>query len=358
MQRKRNFHHVLLFIVCALLLSACETVSYYHQAASGQLALLWGREPIAALLQDPTLDQKTRQKLMLVLSAREFARDELFLPAGDSYSQFVELERPYVVWNVFAAPEFSSAPLNWCYPVAGCVAYRGYFSESAAQKYAQKLSSQGFDVYTGGVDAYSTLGWFNDPLTSSVLRRSERQLAGLVFHELAHQLVYVPGDTTFNESFASFVENEGMRRWMQKNPQVDVEVDLHQEQARQAQFVTLVSDFRDRFSELYKKDLPPERMRADKLVLQNELRKEYEALSSEWGNRAYERWFSGPLNNAQLATVSSYNDLVPAFAAMLSANENELQNFFEQVKTLATLPKDERDARLSEYHTKALSDSL
>jgi len=358
MQRKRNFRHVLLFIICALFLSACETVSYYHQAASGQFALLWGREPIAALLQDLTLDQQTRQKLMLVLSAREFAQDELFLPDGDSYSQFVELEREYVVWNVFAAPEFSSAPLTWCYPIAGCVAYRGYFSESAAQEYAQKLSSQGYDVYTGGVDAYSTLGWFNDPLTSSVLRRSERQLAGLVFHELAHQIVYLAGDTTFNESFASFVENEGLRRWMQKNPQVDVDVDLQQEQARQEQFVALVSDFRDRFSELYKTDLSPSRMRADKLVLQNELRENYEALSRDWGSRAYERWFAGPLNNAQLATVSSYNDLVPAFAAMLGANENKLQDFYEQVKTLAGLPKDERDARLSDYRTKALSDSL
>lgn len=355
---KRNLSCVLLFVVCAFLLSACETVSYYQQAASGQLALLRGREPIAALLQDPTLDQPTRQKLALVLSAREFAQDELFLPAGDSYSQFVELERPYVVWNVFAAPEFSSAPLAWCYPIAGCVAYRGYFSESAAQKYAQKLSSQGYDVYTGGVDAYSTLGWFNDPLTSSVLRRSERQLAGLVFHELAHQLVYVPGDTTFNESFASFVENEGLRRWMQKNPRTGVEVDLHQEQARQAQFVALISDFRDRFSELYNTELPQESMRAEKLVLQKKLREDYEAWSREWGSRAYERWFSGPLNNAQLATVSSYNDLVPAFAAMLSANDNELQNFYEQVKTLAALPKDERDARLSDYHAKALSGSL
>lgn len=349
MQGHRFLWRVLLVAFCVSFLSACETVGYYRQAASGQFALLWGRESITSLLKDSSLNPQVRNKLELVLSARDFAKNELKLPVGDSYSQFVELDRRYVVWNVFAAPEFSTTPLNWCYPIAGCVAYRGYFSEKNARKYSGKLTSQGYEVYVGGVDAYSTLGWFDDPLTSSVLHRNEHQLVALVFHELAHQLVYVPGDTTFNESFASFVEAEGLRRWSQKNPQLGGGIDVSQEQRQQDDFVALVSEYRDQFGLLYEKEISEAQMRGEKKQLQTRLREEYELLRIEWGDGAYDRWFSGPLNNAQLATVSSYNDLVPAFAAMLEENKFVLEEFFAAVKNLAQSPKDLRDARLSEY---------
>ena len=344
----------LVLVLCSLLLTACETVSYYQQAASGQISLLLGRKSIDVLLGDSSLSPELQRKLSLVQDARVFARDELFLPVGNSYTQYVEIDRPYVVWNVFAAPEFSSSPMNWCYPIAGCVSYRGFFSEGQAERYVQKLELEGFDVYMGGVDAYSTLGWFNDPLTSSVMRRDDHRLLGLVFHELAHQLLYVPGDTTFNESFASFVEEEGLRRWMLANPEFSAEIDLAREERLQAEFVALVSEYRDRFSQLYNEDISEQEMRREKQILQRSMREGYEQMRVEWGG-AYAGWFSGPLNNAQLSTVSSYNDLVPVFALMLEQNDNDLQAFFAEAKAIAKVSQDQREASLARYRPKVLN---
>ena len=204
----------LILVGLSVLLISCETVSYYTQAARGQMAIVFGRQDIQHLLESDDLPTDLREKFSAVLDIRDFAAEELLLPVGDNYQTYVDLEREHVVWNVFAAPEFSTEPVNWCYPIAGCVAYRGYFSETAALKFAAEWERRGFDVYTGGVDAYSTLGWFEDSLLSTVMRRPDYQLAALIFHELAHQVAYVPGDTTFNESFATAVEREGLRRWL------------------------------------------------------------------------------------------------------------------------------------------------
>lgn len=337
-------------------LSGCESIAYYGQAAQGQMALLLARESIAERLSQPSIPEAERRKLQLVLDARAFAEQTLLLEAGDSYLSFVELERPFVLWNVFAAPEFSTSPVNWCYPIAGCVSYRGYFTESAAQRAAERLTEDGFDVYSGGVDAYSTLGWFADPLTSSVLRRSDKGLAALLFHELAHRRVYLPGDTTFNESFATFVEQEGMRRWLQVNPQLNSEAEsqeggaqqIAKEDAMQTQFVVLVRRYRDRLNALYAQPLDPVQMRTRKEGVQQELRDEYAVLREQWAYAGYDRWFAGPLNNAQLATVASYNDLVPAFAALLEEVGGDLERFYARVAALANLPEQERRERLEE----------
>ncbi|MBL4580379.1 MAG: aminopeptidase, partial [Gammaproteobacteria bacterium] len=250
--------------------------------------------------------------------------------------------------NVFSAAEFSVDPMNWCYPIAGCVAYRGYFSEQSALNYAAKLKEDGFDVYTGGVDAYSTLGWFEDSLLSTVLNRAEYQLAGLIFHELAHQLVYLPDDTTFNESFATAVEREGVRRWLTKSNDVSNIDAALLDYGRQQQFVDLVIDYRDRFESLYQLEIIEASMRSQKLELQQSLREEYAALKQQWqGYEGYDGWFSKSLNNAQLSTVASYNDLLPFFVAVFENSNQDFSAFYAEVSRLADLPEQERQALVS-----------
>lgn len=331
----------------SILLISCETVSYYSQAARGQLAILTSRERIEGLLQDPQLPADLREQFELVLQIREFAAQELQLPVADNYSTYVDLGREHVVWNVFAAPEFSTQAVNWCYPIAGCVSYRGYFSESNAEAYARQLEEEGFDVYTGGVDAYSTLGWFDDSLLSSVVNRSAHQLAGLIFHELAHQVVFAPGDTTFNESFATAVEREGIRRWAQAIGEEQLYLDAEQNLSRQAEFVALISQWRDQFDALYSSDGTETEKREQKQVLQQALRAAYDDLKQSWsGYAGYDAWFSRELNNAQLSTVASYNDLVPAFDRLLQQTEGDLGQFYRRVQELAELSADEREQQL------------
>jgi len=341
---KSNGVKAALFALLAIVLVSCETVGYYSQAARGQLTIVFAREDIQHLIERPDLSQELAGKFAKVMDIREFAESELGLPVGGNYSSYVDVEREHVVWNVFAAPEFSVDPVNWCYPIAGCVAYRGYFSQQSALSYAAKLEEDGFDVYTGGVDAYSTLGWFEDSLLSTVLNRADYQLAGLIFHELAHQLVYLPGDTTFNESFATAVEREGVRRWLAKsNKDFNIDAALL-DYDRQQQFVDLVGGYRDRFESLYQLEINQSSMRSQKLELQQTLREEYAVLKQQWqGYEGYDGWFSRSLNNAQLSTVASYNDLLPFFAAVFEQSNQDFSTFYAEVSRLAALPEQERD---------------
>jgi predicted aminopeptidase len=341
---KSNGVKAALFVLLAIVLVSCETVGYYSQAARGQLTIVFAREDIQHLIERPDLSQELAGKFAKVMDIREFAESELGLPVGGNYSSYVDVEREHVVWNVFAAPEFSVDPVNWCYPIAGCVAYRGYFSQQSALSYAAKLEEDGFDVYTGGVDAYSTLGWFEDSLLSTVLNRADYQLAGLIFHELAHQLVYLPGDTTFNESFATAVEREGVRRWLAKsNKDFNIDAALL-DYDRQQQFVDLVGGYRDRFESLYQLEINESSMRSQKLELQQTLREEYAVLKQQWqGYEGYDGWFSRSLNNAQLSTVASYNDLLPFFAAVFEQSNQDFSTFYAEVSRLADLPEQERD---------------
>lgn len=211
----RTFPRLVVLVAMSLLLSVCSGVSYYAQAVSGQAELVVHRRAISKVLRDRATDPALAARLRMAEQARHFASETLALPKNRSYTSYVALDRPYVVWNVFATPRFGTEAIPQCFPIAGCVAYRGWFHESDAQQYAKRLESDGNDVWIGGVPAYSTLGWFADPLLSSMLRWDDDQLVGTIFHELAHQLVYVKGDTTFNESFASFVQREGLRQWRQ-----------------------------------------------------------------------------------------------------------------------------------------------
>ena len=335
---------LIVLLVISVFLVSCETVSYYTQAARGQLAIVFGREDIQRLINEPDLSPELRDKFREVISIREFAASELALPVEENYSTYVDVGREHVVWNVFAAPEFSTDPVNWCYPIAGCVAYRGYFSESRALNYASQLEEDGFDVYTGGVDAYSTLGWFEDSLLSTVMSRANYQLAGLIIHELAHQLTYLPGDTTFNESFATAVEREGLRRWLEATDQAETISIAETNSSRQQQFIDLVISFRDQFDELYAEERSEVDKRRAKAALQDNLRDEYARLKSSWGGYGgYDSWFSRSLNNAQLSTVSSYNDLVPFFNELLAESDGSLPAFYDEVERIVALPEQARD---------------
>lgn len=333
-----------LLVLLSILLVSCEAVGYYSQAARGQLTIVFGREDIQRLMEQGDLSDELVERFSQVMDIREFAEQQLSLPVGKNYSSYVDVQREHVVWNVFAAPEFSVDPVNWCYPIAGCVSYRGYFSEQSALLYASQLEEEGFDVYTGGVDAYSTLGWFEDSLLSTVLNRPDYQLAGLIFHELAHQLVYLPGDTTFNESFATAVEREGVRRWLAENNDVATIDAALVDYDRQQQFVELISGYRDRFESVYQQDVTEASMRSQKLELQESLREEYNALKRQWQDYGgYDGWFSRSLNNAQLSTVASYNDLLPFFRELFAQSGQDFSQFYAEAKRISELPESARD---------------
>ena len=344
---KVQFTKLIFFLLSSTLLISCEAIGYYSQAAQGQLSIFLGRQNIEELISSNGLPDDLKHKFKEIEQIKNFARLNLKLPVGDNYSSYVDVNRDYLVWNVFAAPEFSTKPSTWCYPFAGCVSYRGYFSRERALRYAEKLKNQGFDVYTGGVAAYSTLGWFDDSITSTVITRSESQLARLIFHELAHQVVYLPGDTTFNESFATVVESEGLRRWLLSVDQGDGIDEMKLRQLQQQEFVDLVTKYRNLLSKVYETELSDALKREKKHELQHSMRQEYALLSEEWGSGGgYDSWFANSLNNAQLSTVTSYNDLVPNFQRLLVQAGGDLEKFYSMVSEIAALDEAQRQEKL------------
>jgi len=330
-----------------LALGGCETLSYYAQAVDGQLDMMRRAQPLTRWLADPATPPALRQRLQTAARIRDFATRELGLPDNASYRSYADLGRPYAVWNVFAAPEFSVQPVESCFPVAGCVDYRGFFAHEAAERYAAERRAEGLDVFVYGVPAYSTLGWFDDPLLSTFIRYPESELARLVFHELAHQVVYVKGDTTFNESFAVTVEEEGVRRWLESEGRGAELAAFREAQARKGEFFALIEDARARLAHVYAEPLAPPAMRAAKQAEFARLAEHYAALKARWGGYAgYDRLMAEP-NNALLASISAYTRLVPAFKRELAAAGGNLGVFYERVKALARLPEGERDAQLA-----------
>jgi predicted aminopeptidase len=328
-------------------LAACSTLGYYWQAADGQWELERKARPITEVMADPATPADLQLQLTRVQAIRDFASRDLALPENGSYRKYADLKRPYVVWDVFAAEEFSVVPRQWCFPVAGCVGYRGYFAQADAERFAAELKAKGYDVYVGGVPAYSTLGWMDDPVLNTFVRYPETELARLVFHELAHQVVYVKGDSTFNESFAVAVELEGVRRWVAGHGAPEQQTAFEQAQARRRDFAELIARTRERLREMYASDLTPERKRAAKLQALETMRAEYQALRASWnGFGGYDWWFAQPVNNAQLASVAIYTQLVPGFQALLAGEGGNLPRFYASVRDLARLPEAERAARL------------
>lgn len=327
----------------AVLTSGC----YLLQAAGGQMAVMSKRAPITRVIADPATKNAVRTQLQTVAAIRDFASHELLLPDNGSYRQYADIHRPYVVWNVVAAPEFSLSPRQWCFPIAGCVAYRGYFQEKRALKFAQTLRAQGLDVATGGVAAYSTLGHFDDPVLSTMLGWSDVQLASIIFHELTHQLLYVANDSAFNEALATTLEMEGVRRWLRSQGRDQDLATYLTQQDRYAQVVALLIDARVRLKAVYAQPLNPQAMRAAKAQEFAALRARFEALKSPWkGPAPYEAWFAQSLNNAHLASVATYSVCVPGLTRELHALGDDLARFYARARELGKLPVAERQRRL------------
>lgn len=338
-------------LLCAIASAAgCSSMGYYFQAMNGQMELGRKARPIPEVIADPTTQPELKARLGRVVEMRNFASRELNLPDNGSYRRYADLERPYVVWNVFAAPEFSVKPRQWCFPFAGCVGYKGYFGKAGADGLATQLRSEHYDVFVGGVPAYSTLGWFDDPVLNTFVRYPDPEITRLMFHELAHQVAYAKGDSTFNESFAVTVEQEGVKRWLAKHGTEAQQNEFDQAQVRREAFVALVEKYRSRLADLYAQPLQQSEMRARKQQTLAEMHADYGRLKEGWsGFTGYDWWFDQPLNNAQLASIAIYTQLVPAFERMLRENGGDLPRFYAEVKRLASLPKEQRDAALARF---------
>jgi len=325
-------------------LSGCSP-AYLLQAAHGQWRLLRARTPIASVIAAPTTAPALRSRLQQVQEAREFASRELALPDNRSYRTYSALGRPYVVWNVVAAPEFSVAPLRWCFPITGCIAYRGYFREAGAQRYAAALAARGNDTLVAGVSAYSTLGRFADPLLDTMLRYGELELIGTLFHELAHQLIYVKGDSEFSEAFAMSVERVGVARWLAAHGQSSQLEAYLLRQQQQAQIVTLLAAGRARLAELYGQALASAPMRERKRSILDATAVAVRAFEQRNALRSgYDAWLEAGLNNAHLAAVGTYFDCVPGFERLLAQQGGDLRAYYAAVRALARGPAADRRA--------------
>ena len=337
-----------LLLVTVLGISGCSTAGYYVQSISGQMQIWRDSRPIETVLVDPEVRDEVKKKLRLALEVRSFAVEELGLPDNGSYTEFVDLDRPYVVWSVFAAPEFSLAPEEWCFPVVGCVTYRGYFDQQDAIDFAAEYAREGFDAYVGGVPAYSTLGWFDDPVPNTILGYPDEDFAGLIFHELAHQVAFAKGDTVFNESFASAVERTGVERWLSASGEPGRIEEFNRRNQRHEAVVATILDYRARLETLYASDASPTQKREGKARLIRSMKDEYARSVSNWpGYTGYKHWFAKPINNAQMLSVATYNDLVPAFEKLLQQHGGNLPQFYEAAKKLADMEKSERRAALA-----------
>ncbi len=353
-QKKRSRWRACLWLcACAatiLALSGCQSVRFYSQAAAGQYEILAHQKLVADLIADPATDPKLKAKLELVNRIRKFAAEELKLPAEKSYLKYVDLHRPYVVWNVNVAPPLSLEPKTWWFPIVGRVSYRGYFSEEAASNYAKIWQKKGWDTFVGDVPTYSTLGWFRDPLLNTFVFEPEAELADTIFHELTHQRLFISGDTDFNEALATMVAGEGVRRWFNaaSNSQAYAKFTKDEEQGRD--FVKLVMSMRAELRKLYADVRLSEQARLRrKTEIVDDARADYGKLKEKWGVKksGYDGWFAEPLNNAQINTVAAYYDFVPAFQAVLRADNGDLEKFFADVTALSKLPLAQRHDALN-----------
>ncbi len=342
---------LLLLSLCLLVfVSGCAQLGYYAQAVEGQVSLLSSARPIDQWLADPAVRDDLKSRLRRTQQIRAFAAKELGLPDNGSYKNYADLKRKFVMWNVVATPELSMKPQQWCFPVAGCVDYRGYYSKDAAEAFAAGLQRQGYDVRVSGVPAYSTLGWFNDPVLSTFIELPEAEVARMVFHELAHQVAYAPGDSQFNESFATTVEELGVARWLDAQGSDKMREDYRVYRQRKEDFISLLGVYRRQLEENYARAVSDDEKRARKAQLTEALRQDYEAMKAErWGGYSgYDRWFDTPVTNAHFVLVATYHDLVPAFRG-LQAESGGFASFYREVRQLARLQKAERRLRLGHY---------
>lgn len=327
-----------------LLLSACSGPGYYVQAISGQWKLMHARQDVQFLLDDPATSEELVRQLQAATLILAFSETTLDLPANGSYSSYVELDNNALVWNVVATKEFSLQPKRWCFAVAGCLPYRGFFKLQTAEGSAQRLRSKGLDVYLAAAPAYSTLGKFRDPLLSTMLNGSDIRIAAFLFHELAHQRLYIKSDGQFNESYASFVEETGVQTWLETAGR---KLELQQWQRLQgvsSEFNSLIGDVRGELSELYRSNANDVEKRQIKAEILQGLTISYEQLKTDkWDDKDYfSDWFDEPVNNAKLALFNTYQGGHCAFQNLYLLAEANMQEFHRLAEQQAKLPEDER----------------
>lgn len=342
--RHISLHFIL---ICLVFLPACGDDGYLLQSVKGHLDLMSKARPIDKILKEKHEPEPVREQLAKVLTLRDFAVQSLRLPDNGSYRAYADLKRPYAVWNMVVTPELSLELNRWCFPIVGCLTYKGYFDEQAAQSMASSLEKQGFDVDVYGVQAYSTLNWFSDPVLNTFLVKDEIGLAALLFHEMAHQVLFVPNDTSFNESFAKTVEQEGLRRWFAYSGSKQLWTEYLQREKLSNEFQLLLSKVRNRLQESYREKVDNERKRQTKKSILADAYQDYEQLKEEWGGyEGFDPWMHKGLNNARLASMGTYYDLVPAFQELLRQVNYDMAAFYSEAKVIGALPDDDRIARL------------
>ena len=340
-----------LFLLVSLMTgTGCQTLTYYSQAAKGQAQVLLGQKRISGMVRDPEVPQKLKDQLKLVLELREFSRNELKMNPEGNYLKYRDLNRKYVLWVVYAAPPLSVKLKTWWYPIAGKFTSRGFFAEEDARKFAARLQEEGMDVYVGGAPAYSTLGWFNDPVLNTFIRYQESSLAELIFHELAHHHLFIKGDATFNESFATAVAQIGVARWL-KTKRGTEQHDVYLARCdRRHNLSELLAVSRSNLKKLFSSNKTEQEKREGKKKIITALKKDLVALSgSDPGYRKLAVWAKRPINNAVLGARSVYHRRVPAFYALYEQNGRDMEAFLNEVEKIARLQKKERDSLLAEY---------
>ncbi|MFK8067461.1 MAG: aminopeptidase [Gammaproteobacteria bacterium] len=349
----------LILLISSSLNSGCSTIGYYSQSIQGQLSVMSKRVSIDELIEDPATSDQKKAVLRNILQIREFASDYLHLPDNESYSTYVDLDEDYVVWNVFATPEFSLTPVSSCFLIVGCLQYKGFFAKQDAIDFADELRESGNDVFVGGVTAYSTLGWFDDPILSSMLTYGEFRLAEVIFHELAHQLIYIKNDSAFNEAFATAIGEIGVRRWLQENNRdADLEK-FNRDKQWDYEFIQIVLSSKEKLDLLFgsdqakshdqKSQQTPEQLRIKKQTIYDELRTDYSELKSAWENPPnYDNWMQNDLNNAKVASIVTYHDLTESFGNLLALSNNNLHLFYQRVRHLGSLSELDRHSCLED----------
>lgn len=337
----------LLVIACVLgslgFSHSCSTGYYGHQI-TGHLSLMSNTHEIPSVLNRQNLDGNVRRQLITALEIRTFASEEMALPENASYTSYVDLEREYVSWVVTAAPEFSLDKRDWCFPVAGCVSYRGYYDEARAHRYADRLARQGYDVDVSGITAYSTLGWFDDPIFSPMLRGGEPRLAEEMFHELAHQELYVPGAPSFNEAYASFVGEQGTKRWLSDRGDEEALRTWLSTLRRRAGFDALLARTREELRAIYDREVSEAVKQDQKQAAFNRLKERFRELRRHHPEfRVYSTWFEGSLNNASIGHNATYRKWVPAFRVLFEEQNRNFRRFHQEVARLADLPGEARE---------------
>ncbi len=344
----------LISIPLLLLLCGCADLGYYWHSTRGHLALMNQRVDIEDMLASDEIDAHLRQRLQLLQEIRQFSIERLGLPDNGSYYSYVQLDKPWVVQNLFAAAEFSTQLQQWCYPFIGCASYRGYYDETRLRAYIEHLESQGLEVYVGKVPAYSTLGWFDDPVLSSFIDWPEHRLAGLLFHELTHQRLYIDDDTTFNESLASAVQQVGTELWLRSKNDAEALLEMSRWLAYREEVIALIVSTRARLTELYASDLDEAEKRQSKTRRFDAARATHEGIAAKHDiSGGYRPWFASELNNAKIGSVATYNSRLAAFVNLLAAHGHDFPAFYRYVEKLAGLDRETRNRCLDAWDESA-----